>query len=348
VFHLSSLSVGKGVMEGKHLVVLCNISFGNRTVATHALIDCGATGIAFVDEDFARHHQLPLTPLWYPRNLEVIDGRLISSGDITHVANTHLSILEHHESLPMFVTKLGHYPIVLSIPWLELHDVAIRFSSRTLTFGSQYCVSHCNQTPTVVHADSLAPKVAHEEPVVSAGAGEFGTQSFTSPKCPFQNQVDNHKDSLPVAESNLPNTENNLLNTRSTFPTTRNMSPKARSNLLNAESTLPNVESTFVGNSPIRISAIGGQVFRRMAYKQKLTIFSTSLYEINQVLSVGEQAKKPKELDLKDYVPAEYHEFLPLFSETLAKNLPPHRPYDHSLTRGIHASLRPAILDDQN
>jgi len=55
-------------------------------------------------------------------------------------------------------------------------------------------------------------------------------------------------------------------------------------------------------------------------------IFSTSLYEINQALGVGEQAKKPKELDLKDYVPAEYHEFLPLFSETLVKNLPPTGP----------------------
>jgi len=224
----------------------------------------------------------------------------------------------------MFVTQLGHYPIVLGIQWLELHDVAIRFSYRTLTFGSQYCASHCNQRLTVVHADSLTPKVAHEEPAVSAGAGEFGAQSFTSPKCPFQNQVDNHKDFLMVTASNLLNVENYLPNTRSTFPTTRNMLPKAASNLLNAE-------STFVGNSSIRISAIGGQAFRQTAYMQKLTIFSTSLYEINQVLGVDKQAKKPKELDLKDYVPAEYHEFLPLFSETLAKNLPPHLPYDHKI-----------------
>jgi len=181
-------------MEGKHLVVLCKISFGNRTVATHSLIDCGATGIAFIDEDFARHHQLPLTPLQYPRSLEVINGRPISSGDITHVANTHLAILEHQETLPMFVTKLGHYPVVLGIPWLELHDVAIRFSSRTLTFGSQYCTSHCNRAPTIVHAHSLASKIAHEEPVVSAGTGEFEARSFTSPKSFFQNQVDHGKD----------------------------------------------------------------------------------------------------------------------------------------------------------
>jgi len=179
-------------MEGKHLVILCKLSFGDKTIASHALIDCGATGIAFVDENFARHHQLPLTSLEHPRALEVIDGRPISSGDITHAANVTLSIHEHQERLPMFVTKLGHYPIVLGIPWMELHDVAIRFSSRTLTFGSQYCTAHCNPIPTVAHAItseppeptlcSLVSKVAPCGRAVSAGAGEIGAQLFTSPQ----------------------------------------------------------------------------------------------------------------------------------------------------------------------
>jgi len=308
-------------MEGKHLVVLCKISFGNRTVATHALIDCGATGIAFIDEDFARHHQLPPTPLQYPRSLEVIDGRPISSGDITHVANTHLAILEHQETLLMFVTKLGHYPVVLGIPWLELHDVGIRFSSRTLTFGSQYCTSHCNRAPTVVHAHSLASKIAHEEPVVSAGAGEFEARSFTSPKSFFQNQVDHGKDYNLGMGTRSSNWRARLNETRA-LPETSFFDEKSAGSSF---TTLPTLER------PIQISAIGGHPFRRLAYKQKLTIFSTSLYEINQALGVGEQGKKPKELDLKDCVAAEYHEFLPLFSETLAKNLPPHRPYDRKI-----------------
>ena len=97
-------------------------------------------------------------------------------------------------------------------------------------------------------------------------------------------------------------------------------------------------ESTFrtpdgsTTKRPIQISAIGGHPFRQLAYKQKLTIFSTSVYEINQALEVEDQPKEPKkELDLKNYIPVEYHEFLPLFSEALAKNLPPHQPYDHKI-----------------
>jgi len=235
-------------MEGKHLVVLCRISFGNRTVATHALIDCGATGIAFIDEDFARHHQLPLTPLQYPRSLEVIDGRPISSGDITHVANTHLVILEHQETLPMFVTKLGHYPVVLGIPWLELHDVAIRFNSRTLTFGSQYCTSHCNWAPTVVYAHSLASKIAHEEPVVSTGAGEFEARSFTSPNSFFQNQVNHGKDynfGMGVRSSNWharPN-ETSVFDEKNAVPETSFYNEKSAapelSSLFDKKSTMP-------------------------------------------------------------------------------------------------------------
>jgi len=40
-------------MEGKHLVILCNLSFGDKTIATQALINCGVTGESFVDENFA-------------------------------------------------------------------------------------------------------------------------------------------------------------------------------------------------------------------------------------------------------------------------------------------------------
>jgi len=144
-------------MEGKHLVILCDLSFSDKIIATHALIDCGVTGVSFVDENFTRHHQLPLTALKYPRAIEVIDGRPISSGDITHTANVTLSIREHQKQLPRFVTKLSHYLIVLGIPWMELHDVAIRFSSRTLTFELQYCIAHCIRVPTVANGISSEP-----------------------------------------------------------------------------------------------------------------------------------------------------------------------------------------------
>ena len=64
-FGISRLSVSKvevfeESMEGNNLVITCTLTVNNQEIPTHALIDCGATGIAFMDQDFARNHQIPL------------------------------------------------------------------------------------------------------------------------------------------------------------------------------------------------------------------------------------------------------------------------------------------------
>ena len=151
-------------LDGKHIVISCSLIFGNIRVQTHALIDCGATGYAFVDEKFARHYQIPPFQLKKPRTVEVIDGWPIASGDITHCAKATLSIHEHNENLPMFITALAHYPIVLGIPWLRQQDVGIRFASDLITFGSQYCLAHCTQLPTTIKAMQKHPPECHHLP----------------------------------------------------------------------------------------------------------------------------------------------------------------------------------------
>jgi predicted aspartyl protease len=65
-------------MDGKYLVMICTLSLNSKHIPTHALIDCGATGYDFIDQDFANHHELPLYPLKIPHILEVIDGQKIS------------------------------------------------------------------------------------------------------------------------------------------------------------------------------------------------------------------------------------------------------------------------------
>ena len=80
----------------------------NQEIPTHVLINCGATGIAFLDQDFARHHQIPLKEWKEKRQVEVVDGRPIESGDIMHIAKVGMMIQDHKEQLPMFVTRLGY------------------------------------------------------------------------------------------------------------------------------------------------------------------------------------------------------------------------------------------------
>jgi hypothetical protein len=150
-------AIEEGSMDGNYLVMMCTLSLNHKEIPTHALIDCGVTGYTFIDQDFTNHHQLSPYPLKIPCALEVINGRKISSGDITHMVEAQLSIHEHWERLPMFVTKLGYYPIILGIPWLKQHDIAIYFSSNLVTFGSQYCLAYCNDRAVTVQGTSRQP-----------------------------------------------------------------------------------------------------------------------------------------------------------------------------------------------
>jgi len=110
---------------------------------TTALVDSGANGIAFIDQSYAQDNDIPLEPLREPRRLEVVDGRQSVAGEITHMARVAMDIRGHKEVLRCFVTKLGQQPIVLGIPWLQLHDAAISWRNNTLTFGSEHCQQKC-------------------------------------------------------------------------------------------------------------------------------------------------------------------------------------------------------------
>jgi predicted aspartyl protease len=116
-------SMGVGVeeasLEGQHLVLSAYLASDGTKTPTEALIDSGATGLAFIDEGFAEKHRLPRYALKKPRSLEVIDGRTIESGVITEMVRVTLVVNKHTENLCAFVTKLGHYPVVLGIPWLR-------------------------------------------------------------------------------------------------------------------------------------------------------------------------------------------------------------------------------------
>jgi hypothetical protein len=116
-FQLSSFAiVDENEMDGNHLIVTCTLHDQENVIECHALIDCDATGYAFIDEDKAHRHYLPLHLLKSPRNLTVIDERPVTLGALTHITRTCLAIQNLQEDISLFMTILGHYSIVLGIP----------------------------------------------------------------------------------------------------------------------------------------------------------------------------------------------------------------------------------------
>jgi len=134
---------GKERLDGSHLVLPCTVEAKKGRLPTTALVDSGANGIAFVDQSFAHDNDLLLEPLRKARRLEVVDGRQSVAGQITHITRLAVEIRGHKEVLPCFVTKLGQQPIVLGIPWLQLHDAVTSWKDNTLTFASDYCRRNC-------------------------------------------------------------------------------------------------------------------------------------------------------------------------------------------------------------
>ena len=136
----------------------------DKDICTHALIDCGAIGIALMDHHFPHHCQIQLEELKETCQVEVIVGRFIESVDNTHSVTVGVIIQDHNEQLPMLVTILGHYTILLGIPLQRLYNTAVQFMSNTVMLGSQYFTTHCHNTRITVQAVTEQPpqQVRHQ------------------------------------------------------------------------------------------------------------------------------------------------------------------------------------------
>lgn len=54
------------------------------------------------------------------------------------------------------MTQLGHYSLVLGIPWLQKHNASIRFSTNSIKFNSPHCAKHCTSSIIPVTANCIS------------------------------------------------------------------------------------------------------------------------------------------------------------------------------------------------
>ena len=158
--YISSLAVAEvseNKLDGSHLIIKCTFVEPHRRLDSQALVDCGASRFSFFDREFARQHNLPQYTLREPHRLEIIDGRPIDKGDITHMVKINLDITGHQENLSAFVAKLGHYPLVLGIPGLRYHNQTIDWERNTYDFVSPRCTTTCAPRPTKATTMNIPP-----------------------------------------------------------------------------------------------------------------------------------------------------------------------------------------------
>ncbi|KAG1038307.1 hypothetical protein G6F43_012708 [Rhizopus delemar] len=123
------------------------------SILTTAMIDSGAMS-NFIDSNFVKHHDIPLYPREIPAIVQNVDGSSISSGVVTHESRLSLTTGNHSEHIVLDSVSLGHYPVILGISWLTIHNPIIHWDTRKIVFSSQFCSTNCLTYSPIVNASS--------------------------------------------------------------------------------------------------------------------------------------------------------------------------------------------------
>jgi hypothetical protein len=90
-----------------------------------ALVDSSAIS-SFIDQTFVAQHNILVVKKSTLVPVEVIDGRTIASGAITHETTPlELYIGKHTEKIILNIISTPHHPIILGVHWLEAHNPII-------------------------------------------------------------------------------------------------------------------------------------------------------------------------------------------------------------------------------
>ena len=119
------------------------------------MVDSGAMG-NFIHPRFVKEHEL-VTKTRTPLIMNNVNSHLLLCVD--QQVEVQMKVRNHTETLTFDVAPLGKHNIVLGLPWLQRHNPTIQWTSRKVTFASDYCEEHCLAQP--------ASTFLNQRPIVS-------------------------------------------------------------------------------------------------------------------------------------------------------------------------------------
>lgn len=100
------------------------ITGNHQDVHTRALIDSGASGL-FIHWNFVRKHRIPTKAYAQPKTIRNVDNSANILGKITNYVETTLKVGDHEEQANFSVTDIGEDDLILGLPWLRKHNLAL-------------------------------------------------------------------------------------------------------------------------------------------------------------------------------------------------------------------------------
>ena len=268
--------------------------------------------LALIDSSFVIENQIPTEKLQYPIGVELADGHLPGTTQITHVVKLQVDVGPHQETMYLFVTHLAHTSILLGYPWFLLHDAVIRPRKGIITFDCDYCNKHCQTSPTTLRLHyernvftPMPPRTVQDVPVIATPT----RAALEAPAKPTLQREPIHCAQISaVAFQKFAKRKDHQIFSCSLQDLERAIAPDTETG--EKELPLPSTE-VELAEPTLRTP--------------------TQNIRLDNIQAELEAYRKSKDVDPALILPTQYHEYLDVFSRKDAKTLPPHRNYDHAI-----------------
>ena len=135
----------KDVSTSRHMYVEAKI--GNKSLI--ALIDTGASGLAFISKSMNDSLNLRAYPIRRPISIIGFEGN--QGAQVTQRVSFTLALGRHVETLSAFVVHPCKHDLVLGLPWLEEHAPYVNWKENTITFGENCIEKNCCHFETTIN-----------------------------------------------------------------------------------------------------------------------------------------------------------------------------------------------------
>lgn len=314
-----------------------------------ALVDTGATAYLLINASFAellsKRMGAPIDALKRPVPVKGYDGN--RGTPVTHSIRLTLHIGGRTFIRAPFLLINMARDIILGNHWLADHDIGVRSSCRQLLWPKNFPPTLNFARTILISRTSLqssTPDLDPQNNVLRRNAlhPELSVVSLPPPSFHSKHEWDVRRQM------------------RELYAQVQEISPKVSFKVLPAEPE-PSASSTFAEQksrflkenasrkncqaiaegSPADITAITAEAFRLHTRRRDNIAFTTSIHEINSLIDSRFQDASDMELkQLKERVPADYHDFLKVFSKHESDKLPTHSTYDHRIEIPLDAQLR--------
>lgn len=341
-------SEGIPLRDGPHLRLDAN-----------ALLDSGCSGL-LMSPSYVQKNDIPLVELSVPVYPKLADGT-IAKDPVTHkTAPIVLKIGSHEETVSFQVISLPESDIFLGSPWLYQHNPSINWSAGLLAFDSEYCTQKCindsliSGTPSAAQPQILKSCVTKIRFPLKDPSGHRHRRQ--SPQEVVKEIISLHAQALLLASSlgdSFSASSPSSSGTTTMQPSATCCSVIEQPHVQFTTIAHPHVDSAvdtgpaFSNNGPFEQSRLMDETYDDdddMTATQYLLYLATEVEGGQTIIdALGDEFDEPLFCNyvdpvypppppdietLKTQVPFEFHDYLDVFSKTLATQLPAHKPWD--------------------